>query len=148
MFKFCEKGASIGVVPLRVVCGIIFLANGAPKLANMGGTIEAFQGMGIPSFITVLVAVFETLGGIALILGAFTRVAAVACAIVMVGAIIKIHWHNGFFLKNHGYEYNLALIAMCTCLFFSGAGRWSVDNVLERLKETKLKRHSYEERPD
>ncbi len=147
MFSFCEKGAYRSLLPLRVVTGIIFLAHGAPKVANLQGTIEGFAGMGISAPVTILVAVIEALGGLALILGAMTRLAALGEIIVMIGAVVTVHGANGFFLKNQGYEYNLALIAMCLVLFMAGSGPLSIDEIFARLKASKLQRHSFDERP-
>lgn len=146
MFSFCEKGAFRSLLPLRLVTGIIFLVHGASMLTHMQQTIEGFVGMGFSAAVAIIVTVIEALGGLALILGAFTRLAALGIAIVMAGAIITIHWPNGFFVLNQGYEYSLALIAMCTVLFMGGSGPFAVDQVLARLKSAKLQRHSYDER--
>ena len=153
MFKFCEKGAAWGLLSLRVVIGISFVAHGFPKLMAMGTTIEHFRNLGLPPFITILVTIAEAVGGLALIAGAFTRLAAAGIAAVMLGAIIMVHAQHGFFMnwfmtpgKGHGYEYHLIVIAGCIALFCGGAGRLSVDNIFARLQESKLQRHSYDER--
>jgi uncharacterized membrane protein YphA (DoxX/SURF4 family) len=70
----------------------------------------------------------ELLGGVLLILGCLTRLAAVAMIVVQVGAIMTVTWGKGFsFLAGGGYEYNLALLAMCLALALEGAGPLSVD---------------------
>jgi putative oxidoreductase len=155
MFKFSEKMASYGVIILRVALGIIFIAHGSQKLSGMEASIQGFQGMGLSAFVAVAVTVIELLGGIALVLGAFTRLASIGIAVVMIGAVMKVHGANGFFInwhmvpdQGHGYEYNLALLAMAVCLLCSGAGRLSVDSLFAKFQETKLQKHSYEERPD
>jgi len=147
MFSYCEKSAYKSLLPLRLVTGIIFLAHGVSKLGNMDATLDGFAGMGFSTPLAILVTMIETLGGLALILGVFTRLAALGIALVMIGAIITVHWPNGFFMHNHGYEYNLAIIAMCTVLIMAGSGPLAVDQIFARFKETKLKRHSFEERP-
>jgi uncharacterized membrane protein YphA (DoxX/SURF4 family) len=75
--------------------------------------------IGLPLPIAYLVCFFEFLGGIGLILGLLTRPDALAVIIVMIGAIAKVHVKHGFFInwelapgKGHGYEANLAFIAM------------------------------------
>src|SRR2546422_6385499 len=76
---------------------------------------------------------------IGLILGLLTRLAALAVIIVMIGAIAKVHAKNGFFLnwelgpgKGHGYEVNLALIAMALACLLAGGGSVALDAVLGR----------------
>ena len=52
-------------------------------------------------------------------------------AITMLVAIFSVHVSNGLFLTNNGYEYALALFAMTTALAIQGAGRLSVDSLLQ-----------------
>ncbi len=85
------------------------------------------------------VCFFEFLGGIGLILGLLTRLAALAVIIVMIGAIAKAHWQHGFFInweltpgKGHGFEANLAFIAMALACLIAGGGAFAVDNILTR----------------
>ena len=70
-------------------------------------------------------------------MGLLTRLAALAIAVVMIGAIAKVHWQHGFFLnwsltpgKGHGYEANLALLAMAVACLLAGGGTWSLDRLL------------------
>ncbi|MCS7046766.1 MAG: DoxX family protein, partial [Gemmataceae bacterium] len=93
----------------------------------------------------------ETVGGAALLFGFLTRPAALGVAIIQVGAIILVTGKRDFIdintLPAHlqpmaltfhvGYEYNVALIAMCLALCFSGAGRLSLDFLLfERRRQS------------
>lgn len=159
MFKFCPVGAEYAALVNRVVLGIIFIAHGGQSVGGFFGghgleaTIQGFQGMGLPAIVAILVAFGEFLGGIALVLGLLTRIAAVGIAIIMLGAVFTVHWEHGFFLnwfmvpdKGHGFEYNLALMGMAVAAFFSGAGKLSIDCLLGKFQDTKLAKHSYEER--
>ena len=72
-------------------------------------------------------------------LGLFTRLSALAVAIVMVGAIAKVHWTHGFFLnwsltpnKGHGYEANLGFLAMAVACVLAGGGALALDAWLGR----------------
>jgi len=82
------------------------------------------------------IAFGEFLGGIGLIVGALTRVAAGGIAIIMAGAISTVHFKNGFFMDNHGFEYPLALLAMAISIVMGGPGRCAIDNLLCRKKDT------------
>jgi putative oxidoreductase len=128
---------------VRVALGVIFFAHGAQKVLGWFGgnglknTVRYFVSTGLPPLIAYLVCFFEFLGGIGLILGLLTRPSALAIIIVMVGAIAKVHWQHGFFLnwsqtpgKGHGYEANLALLAMAVACLLAGGGAWSLDRFL------------------
>lgn len=120
----------IALTVLRVITGVIFMAHGGQKLFVFGfaGVSAAFGQMGLPMpalfgpFITFL----EFFGGMALIVGLFTRLASLGLAFNMLGAILVVHLKNGFFLPT-GAEFALALLGPSIALFFTGAGRWSLD---------------------
>jgi uncharacterized membrane protein YphA (DoxX/SURF4 family) len=79
----------------------------------------------------------ELLGGIALLLGLLTRVAALGLIIIQVGAIWTVTGMKGFSLaQGGGYEYNLALIAMCLALVVVGGGTLAVDRFFRRSTST------------
>ncbi|MGH7267259.1 MAG: DoxX family protein [Candidatus Rokuibacteriota bacterium] len=130
---------------IRVVLGVIFFAHGAQKVFGWFGgnglrnTVKYFTSTGLPPLIAYLVCFFELLGGIGLILGLLTRLAALAVIVVMIGAIAKVHWQHGFFLnwsltpgKGHGYEANLAFVAMALACLIAGGGVLSLDRLFLR----------------
>jgi len=127
----------------RLTLGIIFFAHGSQKLlgwfggSGWSGTIQFFEQSGVPAFLAVLLIITEFFGGIAIILGFFTRLAALGLTIAMLVAIFKVHLPNGFFLNwfnvpnmGHGIEYNLALIGLSLSLLVWGAGNLSVDQMI------------------
>lgn len=71
------------------------------------------------------------LGGLALILGLLTRVAAAGLAVTMLGAILFVHLSAGLFLPN-GSEFALSLLGAVTFLALAGAGAYSLDAVIGR----------------
>jgi len=108
---------------------------GEPVVFSAGSGIQFFgQSLGIPPFFTVLAAFTEFFGGIAVLVGALTRLAALGLALVMVVAALKVHLPYGFFMNwantpgvGHGIEMNLALFAMAVGLLLSGGGSFSLD---------------------
>jgi putative oxidoreductase len=124
---------SLGITLVRIITGCIFVAHGYQKLFVFGiaGVTGAFTQMGVPAstIIAPLVAIVELAGGIALILGLLTRLAALGLAIDMLGAIFIVHLKNGFFLPN-GIEFALLLLLACLALVTAGAGALSIDEAI------------------
>jgi len=78
----------------------------------------------------ILAGLAEFVGGILVMLGFITPLAALALIVVMIVAVITVHLRNGFFVTNGGYEFNLALAGMALTLLIVGAGAYSLDSVL------------------
>src|SRR5918998_984256 len=74
----------------------------------------------------------EVVGGAALILGLFTRLAAVPLAFSMLVATVLVHLPNGFFSSSGGVEFTLLLTVACVALALTGPGKTSLDRVLAR----------------
>lgn len=123
---------------MRVVVGIVFVMHGGQKLFvfKMAGVTGMMTSLSIPmpGFFAVVVSLVEFLGGIALILGIATRVAAVLLAINMTVAILKVHMPHGFFAQGGGYEFPLTLLAANICLALSGAGAASLESAMTKNK--------------
>ncbi len=136
--KWMSNQTNLALLIIRLTLGIIFFAHGGQKLfglfggSGIQGTVEAFTNMEImlPALTARLVAFIEFFGGIALILGFFTREASILIILVMLGAIWTVHWQNGFFITNDGFEYNFVLIGACLALLFSGGGAASIDSIV------------------
>ncbi len=126
-----------GVTILRAVVGIVFLAHGSQKFFVWGfASVAGFFGqVGIPAPMAaaVIVTMVEFLGGLALLLGLFTRWAAIPLAVNMLVATLTVHLPAGFFLPN-GYEFPLTLFAASVALVLLGSGAASVDRMREKRK--------------
>jgi putative oxidoreductase len=128
---------------LRLVLGIVFFAHGAQKMLGwfggfgFSGTMGFFTAnMHIPAPLAFLAIAAEFFGGIGLILGFLTRIAAFGIAVNMLVAIATVHSSVGFFMnwagtqKGEGFEYHLLVLAMTAFLMIRGAGAFSIDRAI------------------
>ncbi|HXO39644.1 MAG TPA: DoxX family protein [Candidatus Acidoferrum sp.] len=128
---------------LRFVLGVIFFAHGAQKMLGwfggygFSGTMAFFTDvMHIPVLFAFLAITAEFFGGLGLILGFLTRIAALGIFFNMVVAIAMVHYRFGFFMnwtgaqKGEGFEYHLLVLAITAFLMIRGAGAVSIDRVL------------------
>jgi putative oxidoreductase len=141
--KLTATDNDTAITILRLVLGVIFFAHGAQKMLGwfggygFSGTMGFFTGvMHIPALFAFLAIVAEFFGGLGLILGLLTRVAAFGIFSNMVVAVAMIHGQFGFFMnwtgaqKGEGYEYHLLVLATTAFLMIRGAGAASVDRLL------------------
>ncbi|HSM17568.1 MAG TPA: DoxX family protein [Gemmatimonadales bacterium] len=130
---------------LRLALGLVMFPHGAQKLlgwfggAGPSATLDFFAGsLGIPAFLGVLVIMTEFFGSIALILGAFSRLAALGIGIILATAAFLAHAPNGFFMNwygsqaGEGFEYHILGVTLALALVIMGSGRLSVDRLLLR----------------
>jgi putative oxidoreductase len=134
---------STATAMLRLVLGIVFFAHGAQKMLGwfgglgFSGTMGFFTGtMHIPAPFAFLAIAAEFFGGLGLLLGFLTRIAAFGIGVTMLVAIVTVNSAVGFFMnwfgtqQGEGYEYHLLVLAMTTFLVIRGAGASSVDRAL------------------
>jgi putative oxidoreductase len=124
-----------GLAVLRIVTGIVFAMHGYQKFFGMhvSGVTGFFGSLGVPGphFFAILVSTVELVGGIAIILGLFTRFVAIPLIVDMMTAIVLVHAKNGFFLPT-GIEFVLMLMTSCIALVLAGSGAFSADRALRR----------------
>jgi putative oxidoreductase len=120
----------LGLLVLRLSLALIFFSYGYPKLAHSGAEMQGyFVQHGLPGYFVYISGVLEVFGAILLVLGLFTRVAALLLTIEMAVAIWKVH-STGSYLAVHNYELPLAMLAGSFALATVGAGLVSLDHPL------------------
>jgi putative oxidoreductase len=128
-----------GILFLRVVVGLLFFAHGAQKLFGWfgghgpRGTAGFFGRLGFRRQHALPMAVLagtSEAAGILFAFGFLTPFAALATASVMVVAVATVHWRNGLWSGDGGYEYNLVLWTAAIAVAASGPGRFSLDGAL------------------
>ena len=100
-----DRTAPYAALLLRLTLGGLFLAHAALKIFvfTPAGTAQFFAGLGLPGALAYLVIAAEIAGGVALVAGVFTRVAALVLVPVLLGSIVTLHGAAGFFFDNpHG----------------------------------------------
>lgn len=127
---------------LRITLGIMILPHGLQKTFGLFGgsgfsaTMASFERGHIPAVFAFLAIMAEFLGGIGLLVGLFTRIAAFGVACNMAVAIFKVHLGNGFFMnwsgkqRGEGIEFHVIVIAICVALMIRGGGSLSADRAL------------------
>src|SRR3984957_733082 len=127
----------------RIVLGGVFFAHGAQMAlgwfggAGLQSTVRAFrENLRIPAPLAMLAVAAEFLGGLGLIVGLLSRVAALGIAIVMMVALVAVHRKFGFFMNwygeklGHGIEYHVLVLALALTVMIKGAGAFSLDQFL------------------
>jgi putative oxidoreductase len=126
-----------GLLLIRIVIGLLFMAHGLQKLlgwfggAGLAGTASMFDRGGLtPGWVTApLGGAAEFGGGMSLALGLLTPLGAIAVMVMMAGAVIAVHGKNGLWNTNGGFEFNMVLGAVALMLTLTGPGRWSLDHL-------------------
>ena len=103
MLRFLDRFQPLALLVLRIVLGIIMIGHGYPKVfGGLSEHVHHVSNLGLPGWLAYCSAAAEFFGGILLLAGLFTRIAALAIFINMMVAIWKVHWKNGL-LGNGGY---------------------------------------------
>ena len=126
-----------GLLLLRIVIGGTIFSHGAQKLFGwfgghgLRGTAGFFGSMGWR--MPLAMAFFAGLGeasGLLFAFGFLTPLASLGIAVVMLNAIVAVHWKNGFFAGEGGFEFPLTLGTVAVAVAATGPGRFSIDRAL------------------
>jgi putative oxidoreductase len=117
---------------LRVVLGFVMAVHGWMKLVDYGSWRANIANMGIPApdVFAALSTAAELVGGLGLIVGLLTPIAAFGVLCNMLVAIFVVHRENGLLAQNGGFEYPLVLAASALLFLVHGAGPISVDHAI------------------
>jgi len=140
--KLFATDDAIAPLVLRLTLGGMILPHGMQKLFGafgghgFSGTMGYFQSLGIPFLFGVAAILTEFFGGLALVAGAGTRVAAALVGITLLVAAATVHLGNGFFMNwsgkaaGEGFELHILAVGIALALVLTGGGRYSVDRRL------------------
>ena len=143
--KLMATDAGWELTVLRLAPGIMISAHALQKVfgiwggAGLDGIMGFFTGVvHLPVWLGYLVIATECFAGVGLILGLLTRVAAFALFCEMVGAVLLVHFPNGFFMNweakmpagTEGFEFHMLVVAILIAVMIKGGGAASVDGTL------------------
>ena len=115
---------------LRVMCGLALMVHGWPKILNPLGAAEMVAGIGFQpaAFWSVALAVTEFGGGLLLVLGLLTRLAAAGCTVIL---LVTVYFHWAYLDQGYrGAELSLIWSAITLYIVGVGGGRLSLDRLV------------------
>lgn len=126
-----NRAAPYGLLLLRVSMGIMFVMHGLYLkvfVFTMGGTTQFFESLGLPGWFAWVAMLYETIGGIALIVGIYARPVAAFLGIHLLFAAALVHLGNGWLFTNQGggYEFPVFWAIACFALALSGDGAYAL----------------------
>jgi len=133
--RLLEKLRPLALLLLRCGLALVFLYHGYPKLFGKTAVfVSAFEGLGLPGYSMYIIGVIEVFGGVMLLLGLFTPVAALLLLLDMGGAMWKYNFNEGIYAVRK-YELPLVLGLAVLTLATTGAGPFSLDHLIFRRNE-------------
>jgi putative oxidoreductase len=128
--QFLEKLKPLAQLLMRFALGVIFIYHGYPKLLHTRESTQAFVHMGFPMYFAYIAGILEVFGGAMLIVGLFTRLAALLLACEMGIALWKVHMIASKPMAVDNYQFPLSLAAGALVLATIGAGLISIDQAI------------------
>jgi len=132
---------SLALLLVRFPLGLDMFVHGYQKVTNIPGTMRYYDGLGVPHPLAWLAIIAEFCGGLGLMIGMLSRIAAFGVGCTMVVAVFLRHlpygylmnWHGGLPFGTEGYEYHTLAVGMALAVMLEGAGSFSIDRLLSRL---------------
>src|SRR5215831_3453169 len=133
--RFLEKLRPLALLLLRCGLALVFVFHGYPKLFGKTAVfVSAFQRLGLPWYFVYIAGVIEVFGGLMLLLGLYTPVAALFLVLDMGAAMWKYNFNEGIYAVRE-YELPLVLGLATLALTTTGAGPFSLDYLIRRGKK-------------
>jgi putative oxidoreductase len=124
MFPVFSQFTDVALVLLRVMVGVVFIDSGYRSLKD---PVARAKSIGQSKNFTMFLGFAEGLGGLAVLVGCLTQLAAIGLVLVMLGALQKkiFVWKTGFWGKNgFGWSYELMLVSMLLVILCTNGGRF------------------------
>jgi putative oxidoreductase len=134
ILKHIYKLKDINLLAIRLVLAYGFYTTGTMKWQNISSVIDWFASLGIPfPGLNAYLSSSTEIAGVALLtIGLANRIISIPLIIVMIVAIITVHWGNGFEAGNNGFEIPLYYILMLLVILINGAGKFSADYLIRK----------------
>jgi len=127
---YLDRLQPLALLLMRLALGAIMVAHGYDKVfGGLQHHAQMVASLGLPAWLGYVSAFTEFFGGLLLLVGLFTRVAALGVCLDLFVAIWKVHLHNGL-TGDHGFEFPLAVATLAFALIFFGAGPIALDHIL------------------
>jgi putative oxidoreductase len=125
-FLHLEGFTDYALLFLRLMVGLVFLDSGYNDIKDPGARSRS---VGLPKGVTIFLALAELLGGVAVIIGFLSQLAAIGLIVIMLGALQKkiFVWKTGFWGKDGlGWNYELILVSMLLVIICTNGGRFVI----------------------
>lgn len=130
--------AGLALLLIRFPLGLDMFVHGYQKVTHVPSTMRYFDGLNVPHLFAWLAIIAEFCGGLGLMLGLFSRIAAFGVGCTMVVAVFLRHlpygylmnWHGALPFGTEGYEYHTLAVGMTLAVMLAGAGALSLDGLL------------------
>lgn len=124
-----KASGEVALTILRVVAGVVMIYHGWAKLMDVAAWQIRVTELGLPAPVQLawLALATEILGGLGLAVGLLTPVATLGIAVIMVTAIVQVHWGHGLFASQGGMELPLLMLCIALTFMLRGAGPFSLD---------------------
>jgi putative oxidoreductase len=130
---YLDRLQPLALLLMRLALGAIMVAHGYHKVfGGLHHHAQMVASLGLPAWLGYVSAFTELFGGLLILVGLFTRVAALGVCLDLFVAIWKVHLHNGLIGSpdRPGYEFALAAFALAFAIIFFGGGPIAIDHIL------------------
>jgi putative oxidoreductase len=148
--RLFQTNNSVALLLVRFPLGLDMFVHGYQKVTHIPATMRYFDGLSVPHFFAWLAIIAEFCGGLGLMLGLVSRIAAFGVFCTMIVAVFLRHlpygylmnWHGALPFGTEGYEYHTLAIGMALAIMLAGAGAFSLDRFwYSRLGSTVVRAH-------